>query len=284
MLFGHQNDTNQPAPAAPVATTTPIDGVNPLAVDPATGASLPVAPTAPAEDDAPSVLNQPMPTPPSPDGFTPSAPLMDSPMSFPATPAPMADLPDDLDASPIDEPDQLSAASSLDTPPSLASSSLNDTATPAPFSDFGMPSGGLAGNSFATPASAPQVEPAAEAPQEVSPAASVPSEPATSEAPIDSNDEYSASPDANAAPVNNDLLSLKQQALAQLGPLVDQLEQTPTERFRTTMMMIQSTDNQSLITRAYEAAQAITDEKVRAQALLDIVNEINYFTQQKPAE
>ncbi len=45
-------------------------------------------------------------------------------------------------------------------------------------------------------------------------------------------------------------------------------------------MMIQASDNQALVKDAYSAAQAITDEKTRAQALLDIVNEINYFTQQ----
>jgi hypothetical protein len=78
---------------------------------------------------------------------------------------------------------------------------------------------------------------------------------------------------------NNDLLSIKQQALTELSPLVGHLEQTPEEKFRTTMMMIQASDNQSLIKTAYEAAQAIEDEKVKAQALLDIVNEINYFTQ-----
>lgn len=79
---------------------------------------------------------------------------------------------------------------------------------------------------------------------------------------------------------NDELLSIKQEALQQLSPLVDHLEQTPEEKFRTTMMMIQASDNQGLIKVAYEAAKQIDDEKVRAQALLDIVNEINYFTQQ----
>ncbi len=77
---------------------------------------------------------------------------------------------------------------------------------------------------------------------------------------------------------SKDLLKLKQQALSQLAPLVDQLEQSPEEKFKTTMMMLQSTDNQALIKDAYAAAQAITEEKARAQALLDVVNEINYFT------
>lgn len=76
-----------------------------------------------------------------------------------------------------------------------------------------------------------------------------------------------------------DLLNIKQQALQQLSPLVGHLDQTPEEKFHTTMMMIQASDNQSLVKDAYEAANAITDEKTRAQALLDIINEINYFTQ-----
>lgn len=81
-----------------------------------------------------------------------------------------------------------------------------------------------------------------------------------------------------------DLLDIKQQALQQLTPLVGHLDQTPEEKFRTTMMMIQAADNDALIKEAYDAAQSITDEKARAQALLDIVNEINYFTQAANAD
>ena len=78
---------------------------------------------------------------------------------------------------------------------------------------------------------------------------------------------------------SDDLMSLKQQALQHLSPLVSHLDQTPEEKFRTTMMMIQASDDQSLLKTAFEAAQAISDDKARAQALLDIINEINYFTQ-----
>ncbi len=89
-------------------------------------------------------------------------------------------------------------------------------------------------------------------------------------------------PDTNAPQTSaDDLLVLKQQALGELTPLVNHLDQSPEEKFRTTMMMLQSTDNQALLKDAYAAAQAITDDKTRAQALLDIINEINYFTQQK---
>ena len=184
MLFGHQNDdTSQPAAVTP----TPEPSVNPLAVDPSTGASLPaVADPTPTQEETTSVLNQAIlqPTPAATTPFT--APTVDE---TPATP-------------------EVAVAPSEPEPESV----------PAP-----IPTG-------------------------------------TSD--------------------NDALLDLKQQALAQLSPLVSHLDQSPEERFRTTMMLIQSTDNNALLQTAYDAAQAITDEKVRAQALLDVINEINYFTQQ----
>lgn len=87
------------------------------------------------------------------------------------------------------------------------------------------------------------------------------------------------STDDNPAP--SDLLDIKQEALQHLSPLVSQLDQAPEEKFRTTMMMIQASDDQSLVKEAFECAKKITDDKARAQALLDVINEINYFTQQK---
>lgn len=84
-----------------------------------------------------------------------------------------------------------------------------------------------------------------------------------------------------AAPAAGDdgLIDIKQQALQSLAPLVNELDQTAEEKFKTTMMLIQASDNSHLIKEAYSAANEIKDEKVRAQALLDVVNEINYFTQ-----
>lgn len=94
-----------------------------------------------------------------------------------------------------------------------------------------------------------------------------------------SNEDNSSSAPAPADNTPHDLIEIKQKALGQLSPLVDHLDQSPEEKFRTTMMMIQASDDQSLIQVAYDAAEQIQDEKVRAQALLDVVNEINYFTQ-----
>ncbi len=98
----------------------------------------------------------------------------------------------------------------------------------------------------------------------------------------DANDDGHVAINLPAQVVDSDdnLLSIKQEALQQLSPLVSHLDQSAEEKFKTTMMMIQAADDQSLIKDAYAAAKLITDEKARAQALLDIVNEINYFTQQ----
>lgn len=89
-----------------------------------------------------------------------------------------------------------------------------------------------------------------------------------------------ATPAADDAGIPGDLIDLKQSVLQELTPLVGHLEQTPEEKFRTTMMMIQASDDQSLLPAAFSAAKEIKDEKARAQALLDVVNEINYFAQQ----
>jgi hypothetical protein len=90
-----------------------------------------------------------------------------------------------------------------------------------------------------------------------------------------------AAPTPAAPAADGDLMAIKQAALQNLTPLVDELPQTPEDKFKTMMMLIQASDNSALIKKAYDAANTIRDEKTRAQALLDVVNEINYFTQQK---
>ncbi len=104
--------------------------------------------------------------------------------------------------------------------------------------------------------------------------------------PTDDGAAYTQTPVPNhivTPAATDDLLDIKQEALQALTPLVGQLDQTPEEQFRTTMMMIQASDDHSLVKAAYAAAKQISNEKERAQALLDIVNEINYFTQHTQA-
>lgn len=91
-------------------------------------------------------------------------------------------------------------------------------------------------------------------------------------------EEITAVP-SNAPANSDDLLSMKQEALQQLTPLVNHLDQSPEEKFRTVMMMIQASDDHTKLNEAFDTAKQITDDKSRAQALLDVINEINYFTQ-----
>lgn len=76
------------------------------------------------------------------------------------------------------------------------------------------------------------------------------------------------------------LENIKKDALEELRPLVDKLDLPPEEKFDTLLLIIRSTDDQSLLEPAHDAAKAIVDEARRAQALLDVIKEIDYFSSQ----
>lgn len=84
-------------------------------------------------------------------------------------------------------------------------------------------------------------------------------------------------------PVGGELDGVKSQAISELRPLVDKLTLPPEEKFDTYLLLIRSTDDKSLIAPAHEAAREITDEARRAQALLDIIKEIDFLSGQQPA-
>jgi len=75
------------------------------------------------------------------------------------------------------------------------------------------------------------------------------------------------------------LEAIKQQALGELRPLVDKLDVAPEEKFDTYLLLLRSTDDKDLIAPAHDAAAAIQDEARRAQALLDIIKEIDFLSQ-----
>lgn len=80
-----------------------------------------------------------------------------------------------------------------------------------------------------------------------------------------------------AAPTG-DLDAIKQEALGELRPLVDKLNVSAEEKFDTYLLLLRSTDDRTLIEPAHEAARNIADEARRAQALLDIIKEIDYLS------
>jgi hypothetical protein len=83
---------------------------------------------------------------------------------------------------------------------------------------------------------------------------------------------------APSTDTSSDLADIKKDALNELRPLVDKLTLEPDEKFDTYLLLLRSTDDKSLIAPAYAAAQAISDETRRAQALLDIIKEIDYLS------
>ena len=86
---------------------------------------------------------------------------------------------------------------------------------------------------------------------------------------------------SSAAPIGNDpqLDAVKQEALNELRPLVDKLDVSAEEKFDTYLLLLRSTDDRELIAPAHEAAKSIVDEARRAQALLDIIKEIDFLSQ-----
>lgn len=90
-----------------------------------------------------------------------------------------------------------------------------------------------------------------------------------------------AEPAPMVAPVasGSDLTTVKSEAINELRPLVDKLNVPAEEKFDTYLLLIRSTDDRSLIEPAHEIAKLITDEARRAQALLDIIKEIDFLNQ-----
>jgi hypothetical protein len=84
-----------------------------------------------------------------------------------------------------------------------------------------------------------------------------------------------------AAGPSSELESIKNEALSALRPLVDKLDLAADEKFDTYLLLLRSTDDKALIAPAYAAAQAITDESRKAQALLDVIKEIDFLTTQQ---
>jgi hypothetical protein len=102
------------------------------------------------------------------------------------------------------------------------------------------------------------------------PEVALPSEPVTQPAPVSS--------DYSATTGSSELDDIKKDALAELRPLIDKLDVSPEEKFDTLLLIIRSTDDQSLLAATHEAAKAIPDDSRRAQALLDIIKEIDFFS------
>ena len=125
---------------------------------------------------------------------------------------------------------------------------------------------------------APAVTPAA-APSDASALPPLPSDaPAVSPLSFEETPAPAPATTTPASSGNSNLDSIKKDALNDLRPLIDKVTLPPEEKFDTYLMLIRSTDDSALVGPAYAAAQAITDEKKRAEALLEIIKEIDYLS------
>lgn len=118
------------------------------------------------------------------------------------------------------------------------------------------------------------VEPVDSVPQYIEPA---PVEPMTAIDPAPTPAVHTASTPSG------ELDSIKLEALSELRPLVDKLNVSNEEKFDTYLLLLRSTDDKELIGPAHEAAKSIEDETRRAQALLDIIKEIDFLSQNSAA-
>ena len=92
---------------------------------------------------------------------------------------------------------------------------------------------------------------------------------------VDNNTTPSVSQD------DDSLDPIKNQALEELRPLIEKLNIPAEEKFETYLLLIRSSDDKSLIAPAHQTALLIEDETKRAEALLDIIKEIEYLSSSK---
>ena len=172
-----------------------------------------------------------------------------------------------------DSPDK-PAANNNQSPAEAAGLQFEETPGPIPAGAANVnapaPAGPLPDAAAPVAPPVPQAAPAAPAPEPVNPmptpaAPSLPSMPGMS------------------GMMGGSLDELKKTALEELRPLVGKLNLPPEDKFDTLLLIIRSTDDQSLLEPAHEAAKSIQDEDKRAQALLDVIKEIDYFSQGQQA-
>lgn len=101
-------------------------------------------------------------------------------------------------------------------------------------------------------------------------------EPTSEEQPQQTTTEAATTP-AQSETTNTELERIKKDALQELRPLVDKLELSAEEKFDIYLLLLRSTDDTTLIAPAHATAQQIENESKRAEALLDIIKEIDFL-------
>ena len=83
---------------------------------------------------------------------------------------------------------------------------------------------------------------------------------------------------------NDSLDDIKQKTLTELKPLLDEIDLPAEEKFQTILEIISATNDKELIPKLFDAAEGIEDKHERAQALVDVLSEIEFLTGEKEAK
>lgn len=110
------------------------------------------------------------------------------------------------------------------------------------------------------------------------PDAPVPEPVIPEETPIEETPAVPAILDQPVPSGHEELEHIKKEALEELKPLVDKLNLPPEEKFDILLLIIRSTDDEELVAKAHDTATQIVDDQRKAQALLDIIKEVDYFS------
>ena len=262
-MFGvddnHQQSNDDPAM---------LDNVKQLASQPVDQ----VVPAAPAPDE-PAAQTAPAPTP-APD------------------PAPTPEPAQDEAPTPASAPEPESSPALTPFTPSVPPAPSADTAVAEPVQNFTNTPTNNEDKPAEEPAPAPAPEPEQEKVEEAVEPKPEPLnlQPTEAPAPVTATDETVPAPEPQAPadsgssnePDHDKLAGIKKEAIEHLESMTGiEDASNPEDSFKSTMMLIQANDNHGLLEKAFDTAKKIEDDKQRAQALLEIINEINYFSPDK---
>ena len=93
------------------------------------------------------------------------------------------------------------------------------------------------------------------------------------------NEDQDQTPQEQVSEQHVDLENVKQRAQSALAPLMGEVEMEAERKFDICMSAIRMTDNRDLVEVALEAALAIEAKGTKAEALVELINEISYLQQ-----
>lgn len=105
--------------------------------------------------------------------------------------------------------------------------------------------------------------------------------PSSQDSKPDASAKTAAQDDTKPTAGSSSLEEIKQKALTELKPLLDEVDLPAEQKFHTILEIISATNDKDLIPKLYEAAEGIEDKHIRAKALVDVVSEIEYLNDEQ---